>query len=72
MIGLIRRQYIGLYGKLLALEALRLYTFVRGFWINRGANIFGGKSTSQQAIALLIKNAFCVYIFSMKHNKSNS
>ena len=67
-----RRQYIGLYRKMSALKALRLYTFVRGFWINRGVNISGGKSASEQAIALLIKNAFCFYSFSMKHNKSNS
>ena len=69
---MVQKQYIGLYRKLLALEALRLYAFVRGFWINRGANISGGKSASEQAIALLIKNAFCFYSFSMKHNKWNS
>ena len=60
---MVQEQYIGIYRKLLALEALRLYTFVRGFWINRVANISGEKSASEQAIALLIKMRFVFTVF---------
>ena len=52
---MVQKQYIGLYRKLLALEALRLYAFVRGFWINRGANISGGKKRIRTSYSIADK-----------------
>lgn len=60
-----RWQYLGLYRKLLALEALRLYTLLRGFWINRGSNISGRKKRIRTSYSIADKK--CVLFLQFFH-----